>query len=117
VAEIARVIIPSGRLISVEDWACDPVQEREHLADSLQRRRPLVTQNLEYHAREEEWQTWFSQAGLEVERLEHVLRPLDLNQFANLESPEAKAELDLLRKLWRHESPTTTMTMFICRKL
>jgi len=117
VAEISRIIKPGGRLISVEDWATIPDDERARLAYSLQAKRHSVAEGWEYHPSEPEWTVMFTAAGLHVESIEHPWRPLDLALFASLPHMAARAELRRLKGIWGDDLPTTTMSLFICRKV
>jgi ubiquinone/menaquinone biosynthesis C-methylase UbiE len=114
--EISRVLKPGGRLICAEDWAAPATDARTRLADSLQRRRPIVQKGWEYHPSENEWRRFFAAAQLQILREQRVDRPLNLDRFENLKGVQARSELTQLRELWAGDHPITTMTIFICRK-
>jgi len=116
VTEIADVLKQGGRFISVEDWGTPPEDDRESLVYELQRQRPLVRAGLEYHPSDEEWIATFKNAGLVVKRMEHIPRPLNFQRLWEMLGPEAEGKLARLWELWGHETPTTKMTLFICKK-
>ncbi len=116
VTGIARILKPGGQWIIVEDWAAPPVDRREKIALSLQKRRHTTETGLEYHPTEEEWMEMIHSVGLEVIQMEHPERLMDLTQFRHTDKPETEDELQTLIGLWQNEKPTTKMTLFICKK-
>lgn len=116
VAEIAAILKQDGRLISAEDWGAPPESERESLVYELQRQRPSVRAGLEYHPSDEMWIATFKNAGLVVEQIEHIPRPLNFQRLGEMLNADLIGKLNRLRQLWGDETPTTKMSLFICRK-
>ena len=117
VAECARILIPGGRFMAVENWGAPLTSEGEELAYNLQNKRNLTRTNREYHPSDDEWRDMYIDAGLEVEYMEHVERPLNLERFAKLEDSTAKEDLAKLQGIWADKPAATKMTIFICRKV
>ena len=116
VSEIGRVIRPGGIIYLAEDWGRKPENEKEELAYSLQKRRKLTGSGLEYHPPDDEWEELFRREGMiEISR-EHVPRPLNLEYFRSLASPEAQSEFKRLTDLWEDDRPVTLMTIHIFEK-
>ncbi len=116
VESLTALLAPGGRFISVEDWAAPPQNERDKLAYSIQSRRHHTSTGMEYHPSDAEWIEYFEAAGLQLDTLEHVDRPLNFGRFEELTDPVAREELAALRRLWGNESPRTQMTLFICKR-
>ena len=117
VKEISRVLKPGGIVYLAEDWGKSPENEKEEIVYSLQNRRKLPGRGLEYHPSDDEWQELFANAGMITRRREHVSRPLNLEYFRTLESPEAEAEYKKLLELWGDQPATTYMTIHVFEKV
>lgn len=116
ICEISRILRPGGLAIIAEDWGKKPTDAGEQLAYKLQNQRFLNSSGLEYHPRDDEWQTMFEQCGLRMISLKHIPRPLDMRHFEKLTGEAAQKEVRQMRLLCRDRTPTTFMSIIVFNK-
>jgi len=114
--EMVDLLKEGGEFISVEDWAAAPETDREKLAHILQKKKHTIRSGEEYHPAEDEWLDMFRDAGLKINALEQIRRPLNFQQFSGLTDPESMDQIEELRSLWGNQIPQTIMSIFIGTK-
>lgn len=116
VDEISLLLKPGGKLLSVEDWAAEPQNERDELALKLRRAAGLARNDDEYHPTDNEWTEMFLNAGLKVNKIEYDIRPLDIYKISDERNPDNSKDLKHLEQLWGDEKPVSRMSIFYYEK-